>query len=61
MNFASKYGIWFRIPTREPHFSPKGFPMEGVSIELHHEVKQRLTDFFDNIDTTIEYVLNELI
>ena len=60
-NFTSKYGIWFRIPTREPHFSPKGFPMEGVSIEPHYEVKQRLTDFLDDKDTAIEYVLNELI
>ena len=60
-NFTSKYGIWFRIPTREPHFSSKGFPMEGVSIEPHYEVKQRLTDFLDDKDTAIEYVLNELI
>ena len=60
-NFTSKYGIWFRIPTRKPHFSPKGFPMEGVSIEPHHEVKQTVTDFFDDKDSIIEYVLNELI
>ena len=60
-NFTSKYGIWVRIPTREPHFSPKGFPMEGVSIEPHHEVKQTVTDFFEDKDTAIEYVLNELI
>ena len=60
-NFTSKYGICFRIPTREAHFSPKGFPMEGVSIKPHHEVKQTLPDFFDNKDTAIEYVLNELI
>lgn len=60
-NFTSKYGIWFRIPTRDPHFSPKGFPMEGVSVEPNHEVKQTVTDFFDDKDTAIEYVLNELI
>lgn len=60
-NFISKFGIWFRIPTREPHFSPKGFPMEGVNIEPHHEVKQTVTDFFDDKDTAIEYVLNKLI
>ncbi len=60
-DFTSKYGIWFRIPTREPHFSPKGFPMEGVSIEPHHEVKQTVTNFFDDKDTAIEYVLNKLI
>ena len=60
-NFTSKYGIWFRIPTREPHFSPKGFPMEGTSIEPHHEVKQTVIDFFNDKDSAIEYVLNELI
>ncbi|MBR5552055.1 MAG: peptidase S41, partial [Muribaculaceae bacterium] len=60
-NFTSKYGIWFRIPTRDPHFSPKGFLMEGVSVEPNHEVKQTVADFFDNKDTVIEYVLNELI
>ena len=60
-NFTSKYGIWFRIPTRDPHFSPKGFPMEGVSVEPNHEVKQTVTDFFDDKDTAIEYVLNKLI
>ena len=60
-NFTSKYGIWFRIPTREPHFSPEGFPMEGTSIEPHHKVEQTVKDFFDDKDTAIEYVLNELI
>lgn len=60
-NFTSKYGVWFRIPTRKPHFSPKGFPMEGTSIEPNHEIKQTVTDFFDDKDTAIEYVLNELI
>ena len=60
-NFTSKYGVWFRIPTREPHFSPEGFPMEGTSIEPHHKVEQTVKDFFDDKDTAIEYVLNELI
>ena len=35
--------------------------MEGVSVEPNHEVKQRVTDFFDDKDTAIEYVLNKLI
>lgn len=35
--------------------------MEGVSIEPNHEVKQTVTDFFDDKDTAIEYVLNKLI
>lgn len=60
-NFSSKYGIYFRIPTRKPHFSPKGFPMEGVSIEPHYEIKQSVADLFRDKDTSIEYILNELI
>ena len=60
-DFTSKYGIWFRIPTREPHYSPKGYPMEGTSIEPHHKVEQTVEEFFDNKDTVIEYVLDELI
>lgn len=59
-NFVSKYGIWFRIPTREPHFSPKGFPMEGVGVEPHHKVKQTVEDFLNDKDTAIEYILYEL-
>lgn len=60
-DFTSRHGIWFRIPTRAPHFSPKGFPMEGVSIEPHHEVKHTVTDFLNDKDTAIEYVLNEIL
>ena len=60
-NFVSKYGIWFRIPTREPRLSPKGFPMEGVGIEPHYNVKQTVADFFCDKDTAIEYILNNLI
>ena len=60
-DFTSKYGIWFRIPTSKPQLSPKEFPMEGTSIEPHYEVKQTISDFFDNKDTALEYVLIELI
>lgn len=60
-DFTSKHGIWFRIPTRKPHFSPNGFPMEGSAIEPHYEVKQTVEDFFNDEDTVLEYVLNELI
>lgn len=60
-NFISKYGIWFRIPTREPRLSPKGHPMEGVGIEPHYKVKQTAADFFNDKDTAVEYILNELI
>ncbi len=59
--FTSKYGICFRIPTREPHLSPKGFPMEGVGIEPHILVKQTVNDYFAEKDTVIEYVLTKLI
>ena len=60
-DFTSKYGIWFRIPTSKPKLSSKEFPMEGTSIEPHYEVKQTISDFFDNKDTALGYVLNELI
>ena len=59
-NFVSKYGIAFRIPTREPSLSPKGFPMEGVGIEPHYQIEQTVNDLFDNRDTAIEYILSEL-
>lgn len=59
--FTSKYGIPFRIPIRAPHFSPKGFPMEGVGVEPHHVVKQTVEDYFAEKDTAIEYILNNLI
>ena len=59
-NFVSKYGIWFRIPTRVPSLSPKGFPMEGVGIEPHYEIGQTIEDFFNDKDTAIEYILTEL-
>ena len=59
-NFVSKYGICFRIPTREPSLSPKGLPMEGVGIEPHYVVEQTIEDFFNDKDTAIEYILKEL-
>ena len=59
--FRSKYGIEFRIPTREPQLSPQGFPMEGVGIEPHITIGQTVEDYFADKDTVIEYILNELI
>ena len=59
--FRSKYGIEFRIPTREPQLSPQGFPMEGVGIEPHITIGQTVEDYFAGKDTVIEYILNELI
>ena len=60
-NFVSKYGIWFRIPTREPRLSPKGHPMEGVGVEPHYKIEQTVADFFNDKDTAVEYILNNLI
>lgn len=59
--FMSKCGISFRLPTRKPATSPKGFPMEGVGVEPHFKVAQSVEDFLVNKDSVIEYVLNELI
>ena len=60
-DFISKHGVWFRVPTKEFHFSPKGFPMEGMGIEPHVEMKQTVADFLENKDPVVAYVLNELI
>ncbi|MBE6309999.1 MAG: peptidase S41 [Bacteroidales bacterium] len=59
--FMSKCGLSFRLPTRKPATSPKGFPMEGVGIEPHFKVVQSVEDFLIGKDSVIEYVLNELI
>lgn len=59
-DFTSRHGIWFRIPTRKPHFSPNGFPMEGSGIEPGYLVKQTVEDFYSGKDTVLEYVLNGL-
>lgn len=58
--FMSKYGISLRLPTRAPKVSPKGFPMEGVGIEPHYEVRQSMEDYFNDKDSAIEFVLNNL-
>ena len=35
--FCTKQRIYFRIPTRQPDVSSKGFPMEGIGIPPHHQ------------------------
>lgn len=55
--FHSTNGIYFRLPTREPSFSPNGFPMEGKSIMPHYEVCQTVSDFMENCDTVLEFAL----
>ena len=55
--FHTTNGIYFRLPTREPSFSPNGFPMEGKSIMPHYEVYQSVNDFMKNRDMVLEFAL----
>ena len=55
--FHTTNGIYFRLPTKEPSFSPNGFPMEGKSIMPHYEVYQSVNDFMKNRDTVLEFAL----
>lgn len=55
--FHTTNGIYFRLPTREPSFSPNGFPMEGKSIMPHYEVYQSVNDFMKNLDTVLDFTL----
>lgn len=57
VNFSTSHDVWFRVPTREPQNSPKGFPMEGVNIQPHYVVHQTVDDFMQDKDTQLEYVL----
>lgn len=55
--FHTTNGIYFRLPTKEPSFSPSGFPMEGKGIMPHYKVCQKVNDFMKNIDTVLESAL----
>lgn len=55
--FRTTDGIYFRLPTREPSFSPNGFLMEGKSIMPHYEVCQKVNDFMKNCDTVLVFAL----
>ena len=57
VNFSTSHDVWFRVPTREPQNSPKGFPMEGMNIQPHYVVHQTVDDFMQDKDTQLEYVL----
>lgn len=59
--FSSKYGIWFRIPTREAKTSPKGFPLEGIGVPVDYEIHQSISDAKHGIDTQIKYILEQII
>ncbi|WP_239416447.1 S41 family peptidase [Bacteroides sp. An322] len=55
--FETSGGIFFRLPTRKPSFSPQGFPMEGKGIPPHYEAHQTVADFMKNRDTVLETAL----
>lgn len=55
--FTTEKGICFRIPTREPSESPKGFPMEGTGISPDHEVSQSVADFMNGHDTVLDFTV----
>lgn len=56
--FHTSKGIYFRLPTREPSKSPKGFPMEGIGIAPNYKVGQTVTDFMNNHDTVLDYTID---
>lgn len=56
--FQSENGIAFRIPTREPRLSQKGFPLEGEGVQPDYYVEQTVEDYLHGIDTQMEYVLS---
>lgn len=58
--FHTTNGIYFRLPTREPSKSPKGFPMEGIGISPDYKVEQTVSDFMNSHDTVLDFTI-ELI
>jgi len=57
--YNSKLGYSYWFPSRnKAQLSPKGFPMEGTSIQPHYTVFKTITDFLANKDTILNYVLN---
>ncbi len=57
MNFCTARGTSFRVPTRQPALSPKGFPMEGVGVPPHYEVHQTIEDYMNGKDTVLDFVI----
>ncbi len=56
--YTTDYGMTFRIPSRKsPRVSYKGFPMEGIGIQPHIEVKLTIDDYFKDKDTVLEYTI----
>lgn len=58
--FNTSGGIYFRIPTRKPAVSPKGFPMEGTGIRPDYEVIRTVSDFMDNHDTVLDFAVGAI-
>lgn len=56
--YSSSLGYSYWFPSRKKaQISPKGFPMEGKSIEPDYAVSETIADYFANKDTVLEYVL----
>lgn len=56
--FHTSNGIYFRLPTREPSKSPKGFPMEGIGISPDYKVEQTVSDFMNSHDTVLNFTVD---
>ncbi len=55
--FHTTNGIYFRLPTRQPSKSPKGFPMEGIGISPDYKVEQTVSDFMNSHDTVLDFTI----
>ena len=61
IDFSTKYGTSFRIPTLKPErISPKGFPMEGVGIKPDFTIYQTVDDYLKDVDTVLEFAINKV-
>ncbi len=58
--FKTSNGICFRIPTATPSVSPKGFPLEGVGIIPDYYVSQKVSDYFNDKDTQLDFAIGFL-
>lgn len=54
MNLHTSGNIYFRLPIRDPAFSPQDFPMEGVGIPPHYKIHQTSDDFMKDKDTVLD-------
>jgi len=61
IDFSTKYGTSFRIPTLKPErISPKGFPMEGAGIKPDIIIYQTVDDYLNDVDTVLEFAINNI-